>query len=344
MAPRIRIGSPRRRAGALLLAAAAVALAAGCGGDKQESRRVVEREDTVAGRHVRLRSEITPARATLGDRVAWRLSATLDGIEKLEGPLMGEKSAALDLDLGELPAVRWKGGRTTWSRGWVIRGYDLGPVPLPLASLVIPNGARPDTLAFPPDTLFVDSLTQAASGSLRPDRGPISPGMMPLDWAVIGAVVIAVIGALLALVLAWRRARRRESGAEPESAPPDPPEAVFERALAALRSEIAILPRDRFYEQLSLALRRYAADVTGITALDLTTGELDRDLLARADVPAEGRRVLIAALRRADLAKFGRYADPREEAEGVLRDAASVSGGLRIPVPAPGAPADAGTD
>ena len=90
----------------------------------------------------------------------------------------------------------------------------------------------------------------------------------------------------------------------------------------------AAIPRDVFYERLSLALRAYAAAVTGVPAPDLTTSELASELSRTPRVAAKARDDLIAALRRADLAKFARFEDEEAEARGILRLAESIAGRL----------------
>jgi hypothetical protein len=163
-----------------------------------------------------------------------------------------------------------------------VRGYDIGRVPLPRVRLAAYAAGTIDTLEFPPDTLYVDSLTPAMSGSVEPDRGPVPTELRPTDY------VVEIVGALLAIagivVAVWfyRRAKRRSQTAGEAALAPEPPEVVFLRSIESLRAEVGSLSRDRFYDRLSLAIRVYVAAVTGVPALDRTTGELERELLARA--------------------------------------------------------------
>jgi hypothetical protein len=291
---------------------------------------VIERDQSVGSVHVRLRSELTPARGTLGDRITWRLSATL-GSGAVPGALLVEKpSRSLEVE-GLRPPTQAPGkGGIVWSREYVLRGFDLGEIPLPGAALAVRVAGRPDTLEFPQDTLFVDSLTASATGSLRPDRGPLMPPLRPIDYIVAAAGALALALVVFFLVRSFLRSRRRARTVVAH-APPEPPEAVLDRALLALETELTALPRDRFYERLSLALRAYAAAVTQAPAPDLTTAELERELERHPRVLAEGRENLIATLRRADLAKFGRFEDEESEARSILRQARSISGRLIAP-------------
>jgi hypothetical protein len=202
---------------------------------------------------------------------------------------------------------------------------------------------RKDTLAFPVDTLAVDSLTEASSGSLEPNRGPIKPELRPLDIALAAALGLLIVAAIVAIVLAIRKRRRRAKGQE-DAAPPEAPEAPFLRAIETLRGEIESLPRDRFYDRLSLAVRAYVGAVTGIPALDRTTSELKRELERRPDVRDEAAGLVERALRRSDLAKFARHEDPFAEAREALDQAASLAGRVTLAPAAPTTPSTAPPD
>jgi len=99
------------------------------------------------------------------------------------------------------------------------------------------------------------------------------------------------------------------------------------------------LPRHAFYEALSLAIRKYAAAVTEVPALDRTTTELERELRARGGLHPDAIAGLGRILRRSDLAKFARHEDRLAEAREMLDEAASVP--ERLPPPAPAAPGTA---
>jgi hypothetical protein len=312
---------------ALLCVASGFALS-GCGGSRGTvSRRIVEREESVGKVHLRLKSELSPARGTLGDPIAWRLTATLGEGARAGAAVLETPPASLELDASRAPTQAKAGAGLQWSREYVLRGFDIGTIPLPRAALPVTTSGRTDTLEFPRDTLFVDSLTPAATGMLRPDRGPITPPLRPVDVAVMAGAAL-LLAALIALLLRlWLEGRRRKA-VSLAPAPSEPPEAILSRALDALERDVAALPRDVFYEQLAQALRRYASAATGVPAADLTTTELDRELSRRPGVSAEGQEALIAALRRADLAKFARFRDEESEARSIVRQARSVPGKL----------------
>jgi hypothetical protein len=309
---------------ALLSVAAGLSLS-GCGNAQGTgARRIVEREETAGKIHVRLKSELSPARGTLGDPIAWRLTATLGEGARAGAVILEPAPSSLELDSAGVSA---SAGAGAWARAYTLRGFDIGAIPLPRAQIPVTAADRTDTLEFPRDTLFVDSLTQTATGTLRPDRGPIAPPLRPVDIAVAAGATLLLLALVVFLIRLWLHGRRRKEVAE-APAPPEPPEVLLARSLDALERDVATLERDVFYERLAQALRVYAAAATGVPATDLTTTELDRELSRRPGVSAEGQEALIAALRRADLAKFARYRDEESEARSIVRQARSVPGKL----------------
>lgn len=295
----------------------------------------VERSGTHRGLRYRLRSQIAPSRVTLGDRAVWRLSADLSGAP---GTLLkGAADSSLEINpIGAPSSSRGRGG-SSWSASFEARAYDLGRIPLPPVSLTASVAGAIDTLEFPPDTLYVDSLTQAMTGSVEPDRGPLPTELRTIDTIVAIAAGLVVLGGIVAAVCLYRRSKRRSRIAAGVGVIPDSPETVFSRSLEELRGEIGSLPRDRFYDRLSLAIRVYVSAVTGVPALDRTTGELERELLARG-FDAEAVGAMGAMLRRSDLAKFARHEDPLAEARTALDGAAALAGRLRPRIEEPEAP------
>ena len=287
----------------------------------------MERDEAVAQAHVRLRSELSPARGTLGDPILWKLTATVPPGIHPAGVRVAPTPATLEIDTTRAGARSVAGQVQDRSRSLalLLRGFGLGAIPLPRATLLVTAGGRADTLEFPADTLFVDSLTAQSTGQLRPDRGPIQTPLRAIDVAVMIAGGVILLAILIAAARALLRKRRRKEVATPVAAP-EPPESILGRELDALERELPSLPRDLFYERLAQSLRRYASAVTGIDALDLTTSELDRALAKRSSGTTRER--LIATLKRADLAKFGRFEDQESEARSILRDARTVGGAL----------------
>jgi len=329
---------------AAALLAAALFLLGGCARRADTAHGpAVERSGSHGSLHYRLRSQISPARVTLGDRAVWRLSAELSGAARPGTFSRGAADSSLEIVPMEPPSTSSAAGGARWSASLEVRGYDIGRVPLPSAWLTATTAGAIDTLEFPPDTLYVASLTM--TGSVEPDRGPLPTELRPADYAVAIAGALLVIAAIVGALWLYRRARRRSRIVAQADEAPQPPEVTFFKSIESLRTEIGSLPRDAFYDRLSLAIRVYVTAVTGVPALDRTTGELERELLTRGyDADAAG--AIGAMLRRSDLAKFARHEDPLAEAREALEGAAALAGRLRVrteePAPALTPPGTAG--
>lgn len=341
-----RFGAPARAVAAVacvaLLASLAVLLLGCDGPGRRETDAAIERTEERPYGPITVRSALAPKRVTLGDSVEWRLLAKLPGVTRVADFHMEEPPEALELEQRPPAGSRRGAIPVSYERRYSVRAFDLGVIELPGAVLTVVYGTGPnvrtDTLHFPPDSIVVDSLTPAATGSVEPDRGPIDPGLRPVDLVVAATLAALLVAAIVALVL-LRRRRRRAIEAASAAPPPEPPEAPYGRALAALRADGASLPRDLFHERLSEAIRRYAGEVAGVDAMDRTTRELERELSAsgrvREDAPAEIARIL----RRSDLVKFARREDDWSDALALLDDAVRLKG--RVAPESPAAP-DAG--
>ncbi|HEY7728787.1 MAG TPA: hypothetical protein VID50_10080, partial [Candidatus Eisenbacteria bacterium] len=220
-----------------------------------------------------------------------------------------------------------RGGRDVWRWSRRLQGFSLGPIPLPRAALVVDRPSGSDTIAFPLDTLFVDSLTAAARDSIQPDRGPLSPGLRSVD-RFAAAAALALLAALAAVAVRGFRRRRTPRGGESDAVPPEPPGVQFSRALDSLRGEVDRLSRDAFYERLSGAIRSYIDAETGIPAPERTTREILEALAERGQAGAAARESVAGLLRRADLAKFARAEDERAGALAALDEARALIGRL----------------
>ena len=162
----------------------------------------------------------------------------------------------------------------------------------------------------------IDPKAPAESLKLRAPAGPV-PLLVP-TWRPVW-IALGVLAALALAWLAWRAWRRRAARA---AAPPPPlsPAERFARRLDALQAER--LPEQglvrEFFFRLSEAVREYLGALTGVNALDLTTGELVAALRAQGDP-----RLDVEALRGfsedADLIKFARFPAGGYECEAGLR-------------------------
>ncbi|HET9552720.1 MAG TPA: hypothetical protein VFP50_07110 [Anaeromyxobacteraceae bacterium] len=212
---------------------------------------------------------------------------------------------------------------------------DVPPVRLEVAT---PAGPRAFEVKGPRVEAagVIDPAAPEGELELRPPAppAPLLVRSWRLVWWAVGAAA-----SVLAAVLAWRAWRgRARRAAEPP--PPVPADVRFARRLDALEAErLAEQGRAReHFIRLSEAVREYLGAVTGVNALDLTTGEL-LDALAAGGDP----RLDLPALRQfaetADLVKFARAPAGGYECQAALGFARALLARTRPPpATAPAAP------
>ena len=202
MATGSRFAAARRGAlVAAVLALGAAALLAGCASRGEEQSRTVERVEVLHGHVFRLRSELKPARTTLGDVATWRLSVETPPRWSYVRVGVAPSDSSLEIGTRIQPKTPTIGPeRDVWRFERTIRAFDLGPRPLPAAVALVSEGMRGDSLAFPPDTLFVDSLTAGLRAAADSDRGPLPVDLRPVDRLVAAAGVLLLLLVAAAVV------------------------------------------------------------------------------------------------------------------------------------------------
>ena len=312
----------KRAAALLVLAALAAWAAGGCAKREGQGGSSVDRELFRQGARYVLRSRLDPRRVTLGDPARWTLSAELPQGARVDTLALTPHDSTLDVWTAEADA-RGAGARErgAFVQSYTIRAFDLGAVALPAGMLYARRGTVQDTLEFPGDTIQVDSLSPASTGAIEPERGPLPTELRPIDVALAVALGLLTLGALVAAIVLFLRARRARRVIETAVSLPDPPDVILLREIDALRVVRDTLPRDRFHDRLSFAVRRYIAAVTPVEALDRTTREIERELSALPHGGVDAAHAVGRVLRKSDLVKFARAGDAAEEAGSALDEA-----------------------
>ncbi len=211
--------------------------------------------------------------------------------------------------------------------------YQLGGHDLPALRLEAATPEGPRVLDVPGPRVEAAGVIDAAAATdsleLRPPAAPVAlvlPSWRIVWWTLGG------LAALLAAWLAWRWWRRRARAAA-APAPPLPADVRFARRLDALEAERLHEQgrgREHFF-RLSEAVREYLGALTGLNALDLTSGELLDALAAQPDP-----RLDLAALRAfsedADLVKFARAPAGGHECAAGLRYARALLAQTTVPL------------
>lgn len=268
----------------------------------------------------RVQVEVSPAVATVGDRVTVTLVVDSPGGEPQfadPGPKWGEA------DVVEARAAERRAGGSAWARQVVVSAFRPGKLELPAATVRLPGG---DAAASGPIPIEIRSLLPAEPEKVEP-KPPAAPVPLAIDPAFWW--LLALFGGLSLAAASWlvELERRRRAAARPVRSVP--PLEELESALAALGPGS---PPEPGHAALSLALRRYLGRSLGFHAAESTTSEIQRELAARR-LAAPSIKGAVALLRDCDGVKFARRPATGEELSrrvvAALELAAAVESHLR---------------
>ncbi len=262
----------------------------------------------------RVRAELSPASARVGDKVALTISVegAPDGAV-IEWPEVGKTIGDLEVEPAEAGAL---------SRGYRLRSFVPGDHLVPKLEVKVssPGDGKRLVLETEDLVLALEGLVEEGTTKPRGARGTVPvPGPFRAEYVVLPAAVLALAG--LALYAARRRSRAGEARPAPLPArKPLPPEVVALRALDALE-EMGLVDRGRVPEhfyRLSGIVRRYIEARFAIAAPEMTSEEF-LDATARSDaLPGGHRETLREFMRVSDLAKYARFVPGRDEVAETL--------------------------
>lgn len=200
----------------------------------------------------------------------------------------------------------------------LLTSFDEGDYILPRISLqrLTPTGQL-DTLLFDPETLSVRTMPIDTTTFVPHDikgqiRYPLTvEEVMP--WVLAGWFVV-LVAAIIICILDIRKRRGEEA-----EKPKEPAHITALRRLDALRGNKYWAPEKQkfFYTAVTDALRKYMVSRYGVSAMEMTTGEIF-SALASSDIPDDLRKELRVLFERSDFVKFAKYtASDEENAEAV---------------------------
>jgi hypothetical protein len=214
----------------------------------------------------------------------------------------------------------------TFSRHFEIalQAFEVGDLVIPPIPVTWATQGRVQEVMTQAVPIQIASYIGEGEATLRDIAGPVAVERPDYTLVWVGAVFV---GAILLVVLIlmtrsmWRRRRRRVLAQLPDALV----RSAHDEALARLDEVEAsgmLDQEDRkpAYLAMSEILRAYIGRRYGFPALDLTTEEIRRDLVARPDA-AHASDLVCGWLERSDLVKFAGYDATPDEARQALYDA-----------------------
>jgi hypothetical protein len=247
---------------------------------------------------------LAPTDVTVGDHVqatiVLRVRAA-DLADEPRFPAWGKTWGEAEIvEKGEPVKISEQGGIKVYEQRLVLAAFRPGQVPLTPVTILLPTKTGTTQVKTPTGlALAVRSVIPQSEKDPKP-KPPAEPRPLPIGerfWWTLAGLSAAC------LLAAWLLFRQRRAIAEP--AVTRPPLAPFEELtveLDRLRSEPSMIV---LHTGLSLALRRYLGRRLPFPALESTTSEIQRQLLARR-MPGPLARQAVELLRACDLVKFAR--------------------------------------
>ena len=202
--------------------------------------------------------------------------------------------------------------------GLTITTFDEGIYVLPpLAVQRLSKDGVLDTLVFDPQrlevmTMPVDTATFKPHDIKGQIRYPVTFKEL-LPWILGGLALAALIALVVWLIIRYRRRNN------PEYIRKDPPHIIALRELDKYRGNKMWVPEKQkaFYSGITDALREYIAARYGISAMEMTTAEIFKDM-KQTDAPADLLEEMKDLFERADFVKFAKFTASDEENASAL--------------------------
>ncbi len=264
---------------------------------------------------------LAPTGPTVGDHVRATITLRMKAAE-LAGeprfPAWGRAWGEAEIvEKGEPVKVSEQGGLAVYEQRLVLAAFRPGEVPLPPVGIAV--AVKAGTVQVQTPTGLALAVRSVIPGGEKNPKPKPATALRPLPLGERFWWTLAILSASC-LLAAWLLFRRRRAAASPAVEVPSlPPFDELAAELGSLAAEPSVLA---LHIRLSLALRRYLGRRLPFSAVESTTSEIQRQLLARR-MPGPLVRQTVELLRGCDLVKFARQevneARARERMEGTLR-------------------------
>ena len=202
--------------------------------------------------------------------------------------------------------------------GLVITSFDEGTYELPAITVGrLSKDGVVDTLVFDPirlevKTMPLDTATFQPHDIKGQIRYPVTMAEI-LPWFLLSLVVALLVAGAVYLIIKYKRKH------DPMYIKSDPAHIVALRKLDQYRGNKmwAADKQKAFYSGVTDALREYISSRYGISAMEMTTAEIFKDMKS-TDAPEELQKEMKELFERADFVKFAKYIASEEDNASVL--------------------------
>lgn len=218
-----------------------------------------------------------------------------------------------------------EGGVVTLTKRLLIAQYAEGRHVIPSVAVPFtdPSG-RTGSAASAPVPVEVRSVEIDTTSSIRDLKPQLTVPMSAEEIALYAALLLLLAGAAYGGYRLWKR-RRSGSAPASEPVPVIPPDVLAMIKLDELEAKGLWRQGEykAFYSEATEIVRRYFEQRYGIMALEMTSGEVMRQL-ERCALPRETTLAVERFLTGADLVKFAKHHPSAAENESVVPEARSI--------------------
>lgn len=297
------------RAIAVALVLAVFVLASPMAGDAQEA------EPRIASQ------QMTPASATVGDRITLTIEIDHAGGVAISGPGFGDAYGGLDIvDIAPPETKREGDGERTTLR-YEFAAFELGAYTVPPLTIAWTSGGDTGTLTTGEQRVEIVTVLSPDDQGLR----PLKPQLEIEDPAPAAIVPIAFWTLFGALTLAgYWLVRRAMAVPPPLAVAPPAPLLAHDRARLALdalqHADISLHDR---YAAIALTLRAYLSERHAFPAYAMTRRELERGM-TRAGIDRWPARLTANLLEQCDAVQFAGFVPAPERVDADLTAAYEI--------------------
>ena len=279
-------------------------------------------EQSAPGATAALPSSVSRDSILIGDQIRWSLRWDMaEGEIFYIDPLPEAPSEGVELiRQWDVDTLRNRRGAMQIEASAIVTSFDSGSFALPPVSVGIRRAdGTLDTLRFQGHAIEVDTIPIDMESFEPYDIKGQAAFPLTLREVAIPTGIILLLAAAILAVLRYIKMRRENRGFFGQGKEVDPPHITALREIEKIRGQ-KLWQGDRqkqYYTALTDALRRYAADVYGIPAMEQTSGELFGDLEERV-LDKEVLERLRELFTTADFVKFAKHsASPAENEEAI---------------------------
>jgi hypothetical protein len=258
---------------------------------------------SVSAQQITVKAATDSTKYKVGDYIKYKLDFTYDKNIKINYPSVKDSIKDLDFIMEELPVKHESSSKVMETRNYIFSKYDSSIVKIPGFKIVYTDGKSQNFAVVNPITLTVSTIPVDTAKDIQDVKPPVE---IPFNWLLFFIIVgiIAILGGAGYFIYRYYKKKK-----EPKKViviiPP------FEMALKELNllNEKQLWQNGKvkeYHSEITGIIRKYFEARFGFPALEMTTGEVLKNLEACSG-GLTVKDLTEQFLNNADLVKFAKF-------------------------------------